>query len=67
MFLKSVKVHKLYFEISTFRQIIICSLTMVSIIEMGQFASNENTYISKLYGFFFYKRRYKVANYKSLT
>lgn len=68
MFLKSVKVHKLYFEISTFRQIIICSLTMVSIKEIGQFVSNDNTYISKLYGFFFYNRRYKtVANYKSLT
>lgn len=67
MFLKSVKVHKLYFEISTFRQIIICSLTMVSIKEIGQFVSNDNTYISKLYGFF-YNRRYKtVANYKSHT
>lgn len=53
MFLKSVKVHKLYFEISTFRQIIICSLTMVSIKEIGQFVSNDNTYIPKLYGFFF--------------
>lgn len=66
MFLKSVKVHKLYFEISTFRQISICSLTMVSIKEIGQFVSYDNTYISKLY--FFYNRRYKtVANYKSLT
>lgn len=54
MFLKSFEAHKLYFEISTFRQIIICSLTMVSIIEMGQYASNDNTYISKLYGFFFF-------------
>lgn len=52
---------------STFRQIIIFSLTMVSIKEMGQFVSNDNTYISKLHGPFFYKRRYKVANYKSLT
>lgn len=40
---------------------------MVSIKEIGQFVSNENTYISKLYGFF-YSRRYKtVATYKSLT
>lgn len=53
VFLKSVKVHKLYFEISTFRQIIICSQTMVSIKEIGQFVSNDNTYISKLFGFFF--------------
>lgn len=53
MFWKSVKVHKLYFEISTFRQIIICSQTMVSIKEIGQFVSNDNTYIPKLCGFFF--------------
>lgn len=66
MFLKSVKVHKLYFEISTFRQIIICSLTMVSIIEMGQFASNDNTYISKLYGFFFIKGVIKLLIIKAL-
>lgn len=51
MFLKSVKMHKLYFEISNFRQIIICSLTMVSIKEIGQFVSYDNTHISKLYFF----------------
>lgn len=51
MFLKSVKVHKLYFEISTFRQIIICSLTMVSIKEIGQFVSYDKTHTSKLYFF----------------
>lgn len=41
---------------------------MVSIKEIGQFVSNDNTYIPKLYGVFFYNRRYKtVANYKNLT
>lgn len=67
VFKKSFKVHTLYFEISTFRQMIICFLTMVSIKEIGQFVSNDNTYIPKLYGFF-YNRRYKtVANFKNLT
>lgn len=51
---------------STFRQIIIFSLTMVSIKEMGQFVSNDNTYISKLHGPFFIKGVIKLLIIKAL-